>query len=93
MFTCRKTHGHGRGKGGGGRNGHILGLAEYRQCHSGRGRSVQRGCAPPHQECKVSEMNRAAAGATCPLCKNHCPLSDPGCPKGEAIARSITPQG
>lgn len=24
----------------------------------------------------------------CPLCKNHCPLSAPSCPKGEAYAAS-----
>ncbi|WP_419786774.1 hypothetical protein [Pseudodesulfovibrio sp.] len=28
------------------------------------------------------------SGQTCPLCKNHCPLSNPSCPKGEAYARS-----
>jgi hypothetical protein len=27
--------------------------------------------------------------ATCPLCRNHCPVSAPGCAKGKAYAASL----
>jgi len=45
-----------------------------------------------HGEAWATAPRRAApatALGTCPLCDNHCPLSNPGCPKGEAYGRSL----
>ena len=37
----------------------------------------------------VPDSEFQAMGGTCPLCKNHCPLDAPGCPRGEAHARAL----
>ena len=56
------------------------------------------GCAPENpqyarqgtpQSAAVPGSGFQALGGTCPLCKNHCPLDAPGCPRGEAHARTL----
>ncbi len=93
MFVCHKTHHQGRGKHSGGRRGHGREPMECRHRDGGWGRSGQGGGAPLNQGSQTSAAPLAAVGATCPLCKNHCPLSEPGCSKGQAYAQSYSPKG
>lgn len=52
--------------------------------------------AQKNQNIEVQLSGRAEAGALrterdglCPLCKNHCPLSAPSCPRGQAYAAGL----
>ncbi len=76
----------GRGKGQGNGSGRGRG--------KGRGRggsdSLQTFRREKEQSTPVQPVgNQSVDNATCPLCKNHCSLNDPGCPKGEALAQSL----
>lgn len=42
------------------------------------------------RESNAIDNHRAVDAMTCHLCKNHCPLSDPGCDKGRLYALSLT---
>nr|WP_321467427.1 hypothetical protein [uncultured Desulfobulbus sp.] len=84
--TCHKHH--GRGKHGGGRG-------EFGRLHKGcrphgrdLGKTMGQGLQTMGHEDNAPSKATAMSGATCPLCKNHCPLSDPGCPKGEVFAQA-----
>ena len=57
----------------------------------GRGEA---GLLNPFQMDMERDERRAASSeasdvSSCPLCKNHCDLSDPSCPKGEAYLNSL----
>jgi hypothetical protein len=43
----------------------------------------------PTPEKAMRAFDPMANSSTCPFCDKHCPLSDPGCPKGEAYARRM----
>jgi len=92
MIRCHRIHHHGKGKHGGDGSRHGRDIMDCRQHGEGRGRGGQRGFAPVNRDGKSTEQTSIYAGGTCPLCKNHCSLSEPGCPKGEALAQSFSPQ-
>ncbi|MGD9948086.1 MAG: hypothetical protein AB7U29_06345 [Desulfobulbus sp.] len=93
MFACRKTHHHGKGKQGKSRGEYGRQETACRRRGGGQGRGSERGLQPLLQEENTSVSTTASIGGTCPLCKKHCSLNDPGCPKGEAFAQSLTRRG
>ena len=40
----------------------------------------------------AAPADMAVGALTCPLCKNHCPIDDPGCKKGEAYFKAMNPE-
>lgn len=90
MFGCFKRHHRGKGKQGMGRGGQGQPETGCRQRGGGRGRRGERSFQMFRREETPAGSTTLSAGATCPLCKNHCLLSEPGCPKGEALAESLS---
>jgi hypothetical protein len=45
-----------------------------------------RGFAAPLPAAKVESAAAEPQAGACPLCRNHCPLSAPGCRRGAAYA-------
>ena len=75
-------------------------MPEGRGGRGGRGCKMGlRGYDMPEQDARQEMQAQAPQGAprgmeaeqpgVCPICKNHCPLSDPGCDKGKAYAFSM----
>jgi hypothetical protein len=95
MFTCHPPHHRGQGKHHGqprgrGKRCRDVGPAYQRPCIRAQWgkQSVQSG-TDEKRAANVAEAAEASSNLSCPLCKNHCLLSAPGCPKGEAFAQSI----
>jgi hypothetical protein len=90
MYGCQKTFHRGKGKQCIGQGRHGRTAIECRQRGFGRGSGGGRGDFHTMQNQDNPPVPVPAfVGATCPLCKNHCSLSEPGCPKGEAFAQSL----
>lgn len=79
-----------------GRHARADGHAHFRKCgHWGRfNTEVEAGYDQPNFEKPpavrlIDETKLATDPLVCPFCENQCLLDDPGCPKGEAYARSL----
>ena len=80
----RKHHKHAKGicHGDRAREGHGQGA-------KGGWFQMNRRSHAPVMQYEKDQGTKAAGLNTCPLCKNHCPLDEPGCPKGEAFVLSL----
>ena len=91
-MQCRQ-HGRGR-RGQGGRHGRGFGPGRRGGFSRGfrHGHPMDR-AMPPQETAAAPAVQpmqaTQAMGGFCPLCENHCPLSDPACPKGRAHAASL----
>jgi len=88
------VRGSGRGMGGGRRGMGRTGRGVPMDGMSAGGQTAHGAGAEPanHAETRAAtaRLSYPAAGpGTCPLCRNHCSLSNPGCSKGEAYGRSL----
>ena len=94
MFTCQRTQQTYQGKHQGrGRGKCYQESLESRQPRFGRGGRGQNSSAARSRIDTDPEAMENALHGSCPLCKNHCPLSEPGCPKGEAFVQSMQGKG
>nr|WP_320012493.1 hypothetical protein [uncultured Desulfobulbus sp.] len=94
MFTCQKTQHKHQGKHQGrGRGKCYQESLESRQSRFGRGCRGQNSFTVRSRIDNTPEATENALNVSCPLCKNHCPLSEPGCPKGEAFVQSMQGKG
>ncbi|WP_028314148.1 hypothetical protein [Desulfatibacillum aliphaticivorans] len=102
MFGHKKEQGFGEGRG---RRKHIHHHGFRSNRHGGRPRHM-RGLGRRDFSCMdamaaadfirqaevMDPADMAINTATCPLCKNHCPMDDPGCKKGEAYFKAMNPE-